>query len=194
MLHGHDDDVTCVAVSSEVNTVLSGSRDGSVIVYSLRSGQYLLTIQHPASSAVDLVALASNGWIAICSHEDRQLHSYTINHKPGRPPLASVDVHERLAAISFSSASDVLFTAGDDGVVRLRRTHDLGLLHELRVASEESPGGPGPLRCLTLSTAEDFVLAGTQRGTICVWSARPSAAASSGADGLLYATSWSTLT
>ena len=194
VLHGHDDDVTCVAVSSEVNTVLSGSRDGTVIVYSLRSGQYLLTIQHPASSAVDLVALASNGWIAICSHEDRQLHSYTINHKPGRPPLASVDVHERLAAISFSSASDVLFTAGDDGVVRLRRTHDLGLLHELRVASEESPGGPGPLRCLTLSTAEDFVLAGTQRGTICVWSARPSAAAASGADGLLYATSWSTLT
>ena len=170
VLHGHDDEVTCVEASAEVNTVLSGSRDGSAIVYSLRSGQYIRTVPHPTGAPVDLVALGSNGRLALCSLSDRQLHGCTINHRPGQPPLASCDLHEKLAALCFSSTGDVLLTAGDSGVVRLRRPHDLIVLHELVAASDESPGGPGPLRCLTLSATEDFVLAGTQRGTLLVWS------------------------
>ena len=65
----------------------------------------------------------------------------------------------------------MLLTAGDGGVVRLRRPHDLALLQELRALSDESPGGPGPLRCLALSASEELVLAGTQRGTLLVWAA-----------------------
>ena len=32
ILHGHDDEVVCVAASSELNTIVSGSRDGTAIV------------------------------------------------------------------------------------------------------------------------------------------------------------------
>ena len=169
VLHGHDDEVTCVEVSAEGNTVLSGSLDGSAIVYSLRSGQYIRTIPHPTGAPVHLVALSSSGWIALCSLHDRQLHSCTVNHRPAQPPLASCDVGERLAALCFAHAGDVLLTAGDSGVVRVRRPHDLSVLHELHATSDESPGGPGPLRCLALSAVEDCVLAGTQRGTLLVW-------------------------
>ena len=103
------------------------------------------------------------------------LHAATINHTPGQPPRASTLTGERLAQLGFSSTGEVLLSCGDGGVVRVRRPHDLALLHELRAMSDESPGGPGPLRCLALSPAEDYVLAGTQRGTLLVWSTSPKA-------------------
>ena len=77
----------------------------------------------------------------------------------------------------FSSDGNVLITAGDGGTVRLRRPHDLAMLQELRAISAESPGGPGPIRCLTLSAGEEFVLAGTQRGTLLVYGAGDGSAA-----------------
>ena len=155
---------------ADINTILSGSRDGSAIVYTLRSGQYMRTVQHPSSACVDLVALSSSGAMVLYSLGDGSLHSYTMNHRLNLPPLASVAVGERLNTIVFSSSSDVLLSAGEAGRIVLRRPHDLAVLHELRALTEESPGGPGPLRCLTLSAMEDFVLAGTQRGTLLVWS------------------------
>jgi hypothetical protein len=172
VLHGHDDEVTCVVVSAEVNTVLSGSRDGTAIVYSLRSGVYLRTIHHPADQSVDLVALGATGWIALCSLTDRTIHACSLNHRHGQPPRASVDAGEKLAAMCFTAAGELLLTAGDSGVVRVRRPHDLDVLQELRALSDESPGGPGPLKCLALSAAEDAVICGTQRGTLVVWSTR----------------------
>ena len=70
-----------------------------------------------------------------------------------------------------AASSDVVVGA-DSGVVRVRRPHDLDVLQELRALSDESPGGPGPLKCLALSAAEDAVICGTQRGTLVVWSTR----------------------
>ena len=172
VLQGHDDEVLCVVVSSDLNTVLSGSRDGSAIIYTLRSGQYMRSVQQPDGHSVDLVALSASGGLVLYSLADNSLHSYTINHMHGQPPLASARAGERLSALCFSAAGDILFSAGDGGAVILRRAHDLNVLHELRALTDESPGGPGPLRCLKLSGAEDFVLAGTQRGTLLVWSSR----------------------
>lgn len=50
----------------------------------------VLCTQTEIWQSVDLVALSHNGWIALASLEDRTLHSCTINHRRGQPPLASV--------------------------------------------------------------------------------------------------------
>jgi WD40 repeat protein len=44
ILYGHDDSVTCVAINAELDVVVSGSDDGTVIVHNLRDGSYVRSI------------------------------------------------------------------------------------------------------------------------------------------------------
>jgi len=44
ILYGHDEAVTSVAISCELNVVVSGSNDGTIIIHSLREGQYIRSI------------------------------------------------------------------------------------------------------------------------------------------------------
>ncbi|XP_030227032.1 neurobeachin-like protein 2 isoform X1 [Gadus morhua] len=52
VLCGHDKEVTCVAISTELDMAASGSKDGTVIVHSVRRGQFLRTLRPPGDSAV----------------------------------------------------------------------------------------------------------------------------------------------
>lgn len=44
ILYGHDDAVTSVAVNAEIDIVVSGSEDGTVIIHNLRDGSYVRSI------------------------------------------------------------------------------------------------------------------------------------------------------
>lgn len=183
ILHGHDDEVVCVAASSELNTIVSGSRDGTAIVYTLRSGQYMRSLRQPAGLGVDAVALSSAGAVVLYARADNSLHVFTINHRHGQPPLASTSTGERLSTLRFSATGDVLFTAGDGGSVLVRSAADLSVLNELRARSAASPAGPGPLCCLVMGPTGEHVLAGTERGTILVWGVTASVGARGGGGG-----------
>lgn len=50
ILYGHDDEVTCVDVNQDLDIVASGSKDGSCIIHTLKTGAYLRTIYPPSSS------------------------------------------------------------------------------------------------------------------------------------------------
>uniref|UniRef100_UPI003AAC4AAA neurobeachin-like protein 2 isoform X1 n=1 Tax=Centroberyx gerrardi TaxID=166262 RepID=UPI003AAC4AAA len=52
VLCGHDQEVTCVAISTELDMAISGSKDGTVIVHSVRRGQFLRTLRPPDESCV----------------------------------------------------------------------------------------------------------------------------------------------
>jgi len=43
-LHGHDNTVNCIAVNSELDIIVSGSEDGTMMIHSLREGTYIRTI------------------------------------------------------------------------------------------------------------------------------------------------------
>lgn len=66
-LHGHTDAVTCLAASSQYNMIVSGSRDGTAIVWDMSR----FTFVRQLSDHVGLVAAVSindlNGDIATCS-------------------------------------------------------------------------------------------------------------------------------
>jgi WD40 repeat protein len=51
-LHGHDDVVTCVFVNPEINSIFSGSEDGTIIIHNLREGDYVRTI---INRAIDMI-------------------------------------------------------------------------------------------------------------------------------------------
>ncbi|KAM9488840.1 neurobeachin-like protein 2 isoform 2-T2 [Clarias gariepinus] len=54
VLCGHDAEVTCVAISTELDMAVSGSKDGTVIVHSIRRGQYLRTLHPPYESCISV--------------------------------------------------------------------------------------------------------------------------------------------
>lgn len=156
-----------MSLSSELDTVVSGSRDGSAIVYTLRSGQYIRSLPQPLGHAVELVALSIGGLVLLYSSADTSLHAFTINHRLAQPPLASVVASERINALIFNASGTLALCAVERGCVILRRPHDLSCLHQLSAGSEN--GVAGPLRSLALSADEQFVLAGSQRGSLLVW-------------------------
>ena len=108
--------------------------------------------------------------MVLYSLADQMLHATTINHRHGKRMLATAAAAERLSVLCFSASGETLLTAGDMGTVCLRSAFDLSVVHELSAATQAGPGGAGPLRCLALSRAEDFLLAGTQQGKLLVWS------------------------
>lgn len=51
VLYGHDDVVTTVAINAELDIVVSGSDDGTIIIHTLRSGAYLRSIVAGSTNA-----------------------------------------------------------------------------------------------------------------------------------------------
>uniref|UniRef100_A0AAY4CJR1 Neurobeachin-like protein 2 n=1 Tax=Denticeps clupeoides TaxID=299321 RepID=A0AAY4CJR1_9TELE len=108
VLCGHDQEVTCVAISTELDMAVSGSKDGTVIMHSVRRGQFLRSLR-PAcegalsSSIADLQVGMEGHIVAQAIAKGRSgtkvqpssLHVYSVNGKL----LASVCVEERVSAL-----------------------------------------------------------------------------------------------
>jgi WD40 repeat protein len=139
-LYGHDDSVTSVSVNLELDVVVSGSNDGTIILHTLREGSYVRTIlvgspnyrilsssSDPSPSAsssvlrsrIHWVCVTNEGYIVVYLNEEHLLHSYTIN---GRL-LATKDIKERLYAFMPSEDGQVLITGGDNCLVVFRWVH-----------------------------------------------------------------------
>lgn len=129
-LYGHDDAVVSVAVQPEWDVVVSGSRDGSVMVHSLRHGRYLRSLYRgpatsPARAQIDWVGVSEQGHILTYSRADRTLASYSINGRLLASRAQEDD--EVLLAFCFSEGGHVLVVGGSARRVRMLWCHDLKL-------------------------------------------------------------------
>ncbi|KAI1886215.1 hypothetical protein AGOR_G00211700 [Albula goreensis] len=107
VLCGHDQEVTCVAISTELDMAVSGSKDGTLILHSIRRGQFLRTLRPAAESSltarVTELAVGLEGHIVAQTVVEARaggkekccLHLYSLN---GRP-LASVPLDEQVTAL-----------------------------------------------------------------------------------------------
>lgn len=131
VLYGHDDTVTCLAVSAELDLVVSGSDDGTVIMHSLRSGAYIRTIVNDNQKLANPItppaereaARAKVTWVGVTNcavityaAEENQLCTFTIN---GRF-LAFAKFSEVLHALLLSQDGKVLVTGGTSCRIKLR--------------------------------------------------------------------------
>lgn len=158
VLCGHDDVVLCVSVKSELDLVVSGSKDGTCILHTLNQGRYLRTLHHPKGKSIDRLAVSVNGHIILYSHDDFILHCFSINGNH----LASVETGSRINCMSLSADNDFLVTGGANGniVVRLSRS-----LVEVR----QYDGTGMPVTGLAV-TREDTFIAGLEDGYLLVYS------------------------
>uniref|UniRef100_A0A674JLI8 Neurobeachin-like protein 2 n=1 Tax=Terrapene triunguis TaxID=2587831 RepID=A0A674JLI8_9SAUR len=91
ILYGHTDEVSSVSISTELDMVVSGARDSTVIIHTIRKGQYMRTLRPPCESSLLLtvpnLAVSWEGHIVVHTSIEGKttlknaLHLYSVNGK-----------------------------------------------------------------------------------------------------------------
>ena len=135
-IRGHDDVINCVAVNPELNLIVSGSDDGTMMLHTLRDFTYIRNIQFNqvprdaplarskstlGSARVNMVLIsAAEALIIAYSCDGNFLHTYSLNSMDIPGPLKSIGVYERLHSMILSEDGKVLLTGGTRCLVVLR--------------------------------------------------------------------------
>lgn len=158
ILCGHDDIITCLFVSVELDIVISGSKDGTCVFHTLREGRYVRSLHHPSSCALSKLVASRHGRIVFYADDDLSLHLYSINGKH----LASSESNGRLNCVELSRCGDFLVCAGDQGQIVVRSMHSLQVIRKYN--------GVGKVITSLTVTPEECFLAGTKDGSLLVYS------------------------
>ncbi|KAL1821830.1 hypothetical protein ACET3Z_016699 [Daucus carota] len=158
ILCGHDDVITCVYASTELDIVISGSKDGTCIFHTLREGRYVRSLRHPSGSPLSKLVASCHGRIVLYADEDLSLHLYSINGKH----LATSESNGRLNCVELSSCGEFLVCAGDQGQIVVRSMNSLEVVRRYN--------GVGKVITSLTVTQEECFLAGTKDGSLLVYS------------------------
>jgi hypothetical protein len=158
ILYGHDDILTCLAVDADLDVVISGSRDGTCIVHTLRQGRYIRSIRHPCNGPIDLIALShETGHMVMYSKADLQVHLFSINGKH----VHSIDTCDVLHCLKIHDSKYVMY-GGEKGIVWVRKLHNMKLVAKFDTESRSA------VKSLAVSPDERFVFIGLANGAMCV--------------------------
>lgn len=167
VLWGHVAPVTCIAISSDLDVVVSGSLEGNLCVHRVRRGKFVRSIRTPnydgdRPNAVRKLVLDSSGTL-IAHMEDCWLHAMTVNGVH----LCSVDAGEKLQDMKVTSNGEILITGGDHCQLVFRACRNLEVLSVLDISRH------GPIRCIALTPDDlnpipQFLFVGSDDGMITV--------------------------
>lgn len=158
ILCGHDDVITCLFVSVELDIVISGSKDGTCIFHTLREGRYVRSLRQPNGCALSKLVVSQHGRIVLYADDDLSLHLYSINGKH----LASSESNGRLNCLQLSKCGEFLVCAGDQGQIVVCSMDSLEVIHKY--------SGIGKVITSLTVTSEECFLAGTKDGSLLVYS------------------------
>lgn len=158
ILCGHDDVITCLHVSVELDIVISGSKDGTCIFYTLREGRYVRSLQHPSGCSLTKLVVSRHGRIVLYADGDLSLHLYSINGKH----IASSDSNGRLNCLELSCCGEFLVCAGDQGQIVVRSMNSLEIVRRY--------SGTGKIISSLTVTPEECIIAGTKDGSLLLYS------------------------
>jgi WD40 repeat protein len=159
VLWGHQTPITCLAISSDVDAIVSGSMEGKVCVHTIRRGDFVRTILPPSTTRSPVLRLALDSHGRLIIHmADYGLHSYTVNGVR----LCSVDAGEKLHDIKITGV-----TGGDRCRMCIRSIEDLEVLSMLDLTRH------GPIRCIAMTPVElnpipQFLFIGSDDGMITI--------------------------
>ncbi|PKK18085.1 hypothetical protein A306_00000151, partial [Columba livia] len=118
VLYGHDAEVTCVAISTELDMAVSGSKDGTIIIHTIRRGLFIRSLRPPGETSPPAVlshlAVGPEGQVVAqttvgqraCLKDRFGLHLYSVNGKH----LSSVPLDEEVTAMCLTEEFVVLGT------------------------------------------------------------------------------------
>ena len=162
VLWGHQSPITCLAISTDLDVVVSGSMEGIVCVHTVRRGEFVRRIQPPSFGDFPVSRLALDATGRIVVHmEDGELHVFSVNGVH----LGSVDAGEKIHDMVISG--EVIITGGDRCHLYIRSIVDLQVISFLDLSRH------GPIRCIALTPAElnpspQFLFIGSDDGAITI--------------------------
>nr|XP_057940403.1 neurobeachin-like protein 2 isoform X3 [Doryrhamphus excisus] len=165
VLCGHDEEVTCVAISTELDMAVSGSKDGTVIVHTVRRGQFLRTLRPPGEpSPISKLQVGMEGHIVVQTSQEKRsnhgkgkysVHVYSVNGCL----LSSFGTEERVSALHLVSEYIIL------GTVQ-------GRLHIRHLCSLDAAIPPlalkVPVRSVSVTKENSHILVGLEDGKLIV--------------------------
>ncbi|KAL2459002.1 hypothetical protein Fot_55288 [Forsythia ovata] len=158
ILCGHDDIITCLYASSELDVVISGSKDGTCVFHTLREGRYVRSLRHPSGCPLSKLVACRHGWVVLYADDDLSLHLYSINGKH----IATSESNGRLSCLELSSCGEFLVCAGEQGHIVVRSMNSLKIVRRF--------SGIGKLISSLTVTPEECFIAGTKDGSLLVYS------------------------
>ncbi|XP_069501900.1 neurobeachin-like protein 2 isoform X3 [Ambystoma mexicanum] len=167
VLYGHDEEVTCVAISTELDMTVSGSKDGTIIVHTLRRGQFMKSLRPPCESTLpmtisNLVVGLEGQIVAQTTIEGRSslkdkyaLHLYSVNGKH----LSSVPLEEQVTDLCITQEYVVLGT--------MQCSLHIRDLQSLKAAVPPMPMKV-PIHCVSVTKDNSHILVGLDDGKLIV--------------------------
>ncbi|TPX43799.1 hypothetical protein SeMB42_g04580 [Synchytrium endobioticum] len=139
ILHGHDDEVTAVAVDVEHDLVVSGSKDGSCIYYSLHGGRYFRSVRPSTNFKEDAVIVRRvlvTKQAAVLVYSETQtrdisfIHTYSINGKLLKDRMFTWQMND----LGSSADGSCVVAADNKGGVSLMKPYNLQIIHRFDVS------------------------------------------------------------
>ncbi|XP_071320781.1 neurobeachin-like protein 1 isoform X3 [Trachinotus anak] len=167
VLYGHTDEVVSVSISTELDMAVSGSRDGTVIIHTVRRGQYMRCLRPPCDSSLPLsilhLAVSWEGHLLVHTcvegkatlKDKNALHLYSVNGKH----LCSEPLKEQVTDMCVSGEYVVI--GSEQGYLSIRDLYSLSLCAEpmaMRVA----------VRCVSVTKEQSHVLVGLEDGKLII--------------------------
>ncbi|KAH9489603.1 Neurobeachin-like protein 1 [Bulinus truncatus] len=171
-LYGHDSEVTAVHISTELDLVVSASKDGTVILHTVLKGHYTMTLRAPSQMGwtldIPLMAVSDTGQIILyCVEMEKQagegrrrqqerhcLHLYSVNGKH----LFSEPLTGSLGDMCMSG--DHLILGSGTGQLTVMEIFGLRPLTTMELLV--------PIQCITLSNGNSHILAGLKDGKLII--------------------------
>ncbi len=170
VLVGHESAVSCVALSSELGIVVSGSTGGKICIHKLRTGEFVRSFNPSKLNSgtkdihnlvpVTKIILEEHGRMVI-QMGDYQLYTFTVNGVC----LCSVNAEEQIHDMKITG--EVVVTGGENGHVYIRNLTTLKILSGLNLSKH------GPIRCVSFTPADlnplpQFLFIGSDDGMISI--------------------------
>uniref|UniRef100_A0A674AT04 Neurobeachin-like protein 2 n=1 Tax=Salmo trutta TaxID=8032 RepID=A0A674AT04_SALTR len=163
VLYGHTDEVLSVSISTELDMAVSGSRDGTVIIHTVRRGQYMRCLRPPCESSLPVsilhLAISYEGCVVVHTcvegKDKNGLHLYSVNGKH----LCTEGLKEQVTDMCVSG--EYLVIGSEQGFLSIRDLYSLSLCAApmaMRV----------PVRCVSVTKEQSHVLAGLQDGKLII--------------------------
>ena len=153
--------------TQELDAVVSGARDGRIVLHCLKDGRYVRQYRCgaiPAQKKGDPVPEASqlvfscHGEVVAHSWTDLSLHRFSLNGVR----LATALAPTAMSCLLTAGGGEYLLTGGNDGLIRVYTLHDLCILHTLDLQNH------GGVTCMRLSPNDEYLLAGSEDGVVSI--------------------------
>lgn len=159
-LQGHAYSVFSLSITPDGQTLVSGSGDSTISLWSLPNGNHLKTLKGHTDSVLSL-AISPDGCILASGSGDSTISLWSL---PNGNHLKTLKGHiSSVYSLSITPDGRILISSGHDGTIRLWSLPNGDLLKILKGHTDSVP-------TLAISSDGFTLISGSADGTICLWS------------------------